>query len=180
MTTELRRLKLEKAYYSIDVDRDGVIDELDVTALAQIWCDTYDLEPRSEDWRRIHFHAHKLFRGMPGKTDGEGVKRVTVEDWVAWGDDPAFPAFVEDAAIPFSIAVFTAADKDRDGRITAPEMMAAQIRGGMSEEETTQAFGMLDTDGDGYVTTQEYVEAARAFYLSDDPDEPGNSIAGDL
>lgn len=181
MATELRRRKLEKVYRSMDADEDGVIDELDVTALAQIWCDTYDLAPRSESWRRIHFHARKMFRDIiPGRLGAEGIKWVTVEDWITWGDDPAFPAYVEASAVPFSMAVFAAADKDADGRITVAEMMAAQLRSGMSEAETRQAFDLLDTDRDGYVTTAEYSRAARAFYLSDDHDEPGNTIAGEL
>jgi hypothetical protein len=180
MTTELRRRKLEKAYGSIDVDQDGVIDELDVTSLAQIWCETYDLSPRSEGWRAIHGQAHKMWRDMPGHMGADGIKRVTVEEWVTWGDAPGFAEFVEVSAIPFSMAVFAAADKDKDGRINAEEMMAAQLRGGMSKEETNKAFGTLDTDGDGYVTTYEYIEAAREFYLSDDPNARGNHIAGEL
>lgn len=180
MTSELRRRKLEKSFGSIDVDRDDVIHEVDVTALAQIWCETYDLTPRSPDWTAIHIAGQKLFREMPGTTDAHGVKRITVQDWITWGDDPAFPGFVEATAIPFSMAVFAAADKDNDGRINAAEMMAAQTRGGMSEDETNKAFGILDTDGDGYVTTDEYIQAARDFYLSDDPNAPGNFIAGEL
>jgi EF hand domain-containing protein len=180
MTTELRQRKLEKAYGSIDVDQDGVITALDVTALAQIWCETYDLPPRSADWFAIHAAGQKLFREMPGSTGPDGVKHVTAADWVRWGDDARFPEFVENTAIPFSMAVFDAADKDDDGKIDRAEMMAAQIRGGMSEVETKQAFGILDTDGDGYVTHDEYVRAARDFYLSDDPEAPGNSIAGEL
>jgi hypothetical protein len=108
------------------------------------------------------------------------MKRVTREDWVHWGDEPEFPEFVEKSAIPFSMAVFGVADSDRDGRITVEEMMAAQIKSGMRPQETRAVFDRLDTDADGYVTDKEYVQAAREFYLSDDPNAPGNAIAGDL
>jgi Ca2+-binding EF-hand superfamily protein len=180
MVSELRQKKLEKSFGSIDVDADGVIDLLDVTALSQIWCDTYELTPRSEHWRSIHAAGNKMFAGMPGTVDADGIKRVTARDWVDWADKPDFPEFVEESAIPYSMAVFAAADADNDGRINAAEMMAAQIKGGMSEAETKSAFSVLDTDGDGYVTFDQYVEAAREFYLSDDPNAPGNHIAGEL
>jgi Ca2+-binding EF-hand superfamily protein len=180
MTSTLRRRKLEKVFGSIDVDHDGVIHDVDITALAQIWCETYDLAPRSADWNAIHQQANKMWRDMPGQLDATGTKRVTVHEWVAWGDHPEFPEFVERSAIPFSMAVFAAADKDKDGRIDRAEMMAAQTRGGMSEAETIKTFATLDTDADGYVTTDEYIQAAREFYLSDDPNAPGNGIAGDL
>jgi Ca2+-binding EF-hand superfamily protein len=180
MTTDLLRRKLEKVFGSFDVDADGVIDELDITAMAQIWCDTYEVAPRTADWRRIHGAAHKMWRDIRGSVDADGVKTVTLEEWVVWGDKPEFPEFVERSAIPFSMAVFGAADGDRDGRITVEEMMAAQLKSGMTAEETRGAFDLLDTDHDGFVTAAEYVQAAREFYLSDDPDAPGNSIAGDL
>jgi Ca2+-binding EF-hand superfamily protein len=178
--SDLRRRKLEKSYGSIDVDQDGVIDELDVTALSQIWCDTYDLAPRSPAWRKIHGQGQQMFRGMAGSVDADGIRRVTLDDWLNWATKPEFVEFVERDAIPYSMAVFSAADKDEDGKINAAEMMAAQIRGGMSEKETADAFGVLDTDGDGYVTYDEYVAAARDFYLSEDPEARGNYIAGDL
>ena len=179
-TTDLRRRKLEKVFTSFDVDQDGVIDQLDIIALAQIWCETYEVAPRSEGWQRIHSAGLKMWRDMRGRTDAEGVKRVTREEWVAWMAEPGFAEFVENSAVPFSLAVFGVADEDRDGRITMPQMMAAQSRSGMSEAETKAAFDLLDTDSDGYVTDAESAQAARDFYLSDDPDAPGNKIAGDF
>jgi len=180
MSTELRRRKLEKVFGSFDVDQDGIIDGLDITAMAQIWCDTYEAAPMSEEWRKIHSAAARMWRDIRGETDLDGVKRVTRKGFVAWMAEPDFAEFVERAAIPFSLAVFDVADKDRDGRITMPEMMAAQSKSGMSEAETKAAFDLLDTDGDGYVSDAQYAQAARDFYLSDDPEAPGNKIAGDL
>ncbi|MBV9445830.1 MAG: hypothetical protein JO345_08040 [Streptosporangiaceae bacterium] len=180
MPSELRRRKLEKSFYSIDADHDDVIYDTDVIALAQMWCDIYDLPPRSPDWTAIHAAGQKVFREMPGTTGADGIKRITMQDWLSWADDPAFPIFVERAAIPFSMAVFGAADKDNDNRLTAEEMNPGQAQGGMSDDDTKVAFDVLDRDRDGYVTTQQYIEAQREFYLSDDPDAPGNLIAGPI
>jgi Ca2+-binding EF-hand superfamily protein len=180
MVAELRQRKLQKVFASFDIDQDGVIDEMDITAMAQIWCDTYDVAPRSDGWRKIHGHAHRLWHDIRGSTDSYGSKKVTREEWVAWGDEAEFVDFVESAAIPFSMAVFDVADNDWDGRITVEEMMAAQMKSGMSAEETRDVFGRLDTDQDGYVTRHEYIQAAREFYLSDDPNASGNLIAGAL
>ncbi|GAA5127373.1 EF-hand domain-containing protein [Haloechinothrix salitolerans] len=180
MSTDLLQRKLAKVFASFDVDQDGVIDELDITAMAQIWCDVYEVAPNSAEWRQIHGRAHAMWREMRGSTGADGIKRVTLSEWVEWGTKPDFPDFVENAAIPFSLAVFDVADKDRDGKITMPEMMAAQSKSGMSPEETQSAFDTLDTDRDGYVTGEQYAQAAREFYLSDDPNAPGNLIAGDL
>ncbi|MBQ1056843.1 EF-hand domain-containing protein [Micromonospora sp. C32] len=180
MTTELQRRKLEKVFASYDADGDGVIDGLDITAMAQIWCDTYGVAPYSPGWRRIHGAAARMWRGMRGSDGPDGEKRVTVAEWVAWADKPEFPEFVTNAAAPFSLAVFDVADADRDGRINHAEMFAAQSKSGMRSDDTQRIFDRLDTDRDGYLTSEEYGRAAHEFYLSTDPDAPGNVIAGEL
>jgi hypothetical protein len=88
--------------------------------------------------------------------------------------------FVERAAIPFSLTAFAIADADGDGRCQVHEMMAAQHRSGMSEEEVRRSFDLLDPDGDGFITADEFIEALREFYFSNDPTAPGNFLAGDL
>jgi hypothetical protein len=180
MISDLRRRKLEKVFASIDVDQDGIIDELDIIAMAQIWCDTYEVAPRSDGWRKIHSAALEMWHDIRCCTDENGAKRATRQNWVAWGETQEFAEFAETSAIPFSMAVFDVADGDGDGRITVEEMMAAQIKSGMTAAETRHVFDRLDTDRDGLVSAPEYVQAAREFYLSDDPDAPGNVIAGDL
>jgi len=180
VATDFQRRKLEKVFASFDPDADGVIDELDLLAMAQVWCDTYGAAPNSADWRGIHAAALAMWRSLRAGLGAPADGKLTTDEWVAAMDSPFFPKFVDDAAIPFSMAVFAAADKDGDGRITAAEMFAGQSRTGMTEAETRAAFEQLDGDGDGFVTAQEYVEAARDFYLSEDPEAAGNLIAGDL
>jgi Ca2+-binding EF-hand superfamily protein len=180
MATTFQQHKLEKVFDSFDLGHKGVIDELDLVAMAQIWCETYDATPNSLTWRKIHGQARGFWRGIQASMESGDVERITKADWVAYMDKPGFAEFVEKVAIPFSMAVFDAADKDGDGRITVEEMMAGQGKSGMSEQETRSAFELLDIDHDGLVTADEYVQAAREFYLSEDPDAPGNLIAGDL
>lgn len=180
MPSDLRRRKLLKSFGSLDFDHDGVIDEVDAVALAQLWCDTFELDPRSGDWRRIHRCAHTLLRDVPGKPDPDGIKRITLQDWLDWGDHPDFARYVEQIAIPFSVAVFTAADKDKDGLLTPSDMMAAHLKAEMSEADSQLAFSSLDTDGDGYVSVDRYFAANREFYLSEDPEARGNFLAGHL
>jgi Ca2+-binding EF-hand superfamily protein len=76
--------------------------------------------------------------------------------------------------------VFSAADKDKDGLLTQADMMVAHLKADMSEEDSKLAFKSLDTDGDGYVSVNQYFEANREFYLSEDPAARGNYLAGHL
>jgi Ca2+-binding EF-hand superfamily protein len=177
MVTELQRRKYEKAFDRFDADDDGIIDETDILAMAQLWCSTFDVAPRSEGWKKINSLANKMWRDLQGTVDADGNKTVAKEEWdAAMGD----PDFVETVALPFALAAFDLADKDGSGQLTVDEMIAAQSKAGMSEEESREVFDKLDTDGDGYVTRDEYAQAVREFYLSDDPNAAGNLMAGNI
>jgi Ca2+-binding EF-hand superfamily protein len=178
--TDLQIRKLEKVFASFDADADGVIDVLDFTGMAQLYCDAYGVAPRTETWRKIHGCAHVMWRSIEQRTGTLHPARLTRREWVSWSTSHEYADFVVHAAIPFSMTAFSMADADHDGRCNVDEMMAAQRRSGMIEDEIRRSFDLLDSDGDGYVSAEEFARALNEYYFSDDPDAPGNSIAGDL
>jgi hypothetical protein len=180
MLSDLRRRKLEKVFASFDPDADGVITRADLLTMAGVWCQVYELPAGSAGNVAVHDSADRWWSGIQEALGGRPLDRLTLAEWLDVAQQPAFADFVEKAAIPFSMAVFAVADADGDGRITVEEMSAAQSRTGMSVAETSHVFRLLDADRDGFVSTDDYAGAARGFYLSDDPDHPGNLIAGRL
>ncbi|HEV2887537.1 MAG TPA: EF-hand domain-containing protein [Jatrophihabitans sp.] len=178
--TDLQLRKLVKVFASFDTDADGVIDVLDFTGMAQVYCEAYGIAPRSQSWRKIHQCAQVMWRAVEQRTGSLNPAKLTRQEWISWMGSHEYDDYVTQAAIPFSLMAFWLADADHDGRCDVDEMMAAQRRSGMSEDEIRRSFDLLDTDGDGYVTTEDFAQALEEFYFSDDPDAPGNSIAGDL
>jgi Ca2+-binding EF-hand superfamily protein len=181
MVSSIRRLKLEKVFASFDADHDGFVSRDDVISLAELWCGTYNLPPAGDERRVVHECANEWWIGLTAMLDrSHDCNRVHREEWVACSEKEEFEEFVERVAIPFSMSVFRIADGDGDGRIGLAEMAAAQSKSGMSDKETRDVFDSLDNDRDGYVTSEEYTWALKAFYMSDDSDEPGNLLAGQL
>lgn len=178
--TDIQVRKLHKWFASFDADGDGVIDVLDFTGMAQLQCEAYGIAARSDTWRRLHECAHVVWRAIEQRTGTLNRAKLTRQEWVSWMGSNEYADFVVGAAIPFSLMAFSIADADGDGRCDVNEMMAAQHRSGMSEEEIHRYFDRLDLDGDGYVTADDYAQALREFYFSDDPAARGNFIAGDL
>jgi len=178
--SELQIRKLDKVFLSFDADGDGVIDVLDLTGMAQLYCDAYGIATRSERWRKMHGCAQVMWRAIEQRTGTADPAKLTRQEWLDWRGSSEYVDYVILAAIPFSLAAFALADADGDGRCQVEEMSAAQRRSGMSEREIRWSFGLLDSDGDGYVTAEEFAQALEEYYFSDDPDAPGNSIAGDL
>ncbi len=178
--SEFQVRKLNRWFASFDTDGDDVIDVLDFTGMAQLYCDAYGVPTRSDTWRRMHEAAHVLWRAIERRTGTLNPAKLTRQEMISWLGTAEYADFIERAAIPFSTTAFAIADADGDGRCNVYEMMAAQRRSGMSEEEVHRSFDLLDLDGDGYVTEDDFVEGHRDFYLGDDPTGPGNYMAGDL
>lgn len=178
--TDLQVRKLDKWFASFDVDGDGAIDILDFTGMAQVYCEAYGVEPRSETWRRMHEWAHIVWRAIDQRVGALNPARLTRDELIAWFGSSQYTDFIVHVAIPFSETAFSIADADGDGRCDVSELMAAQRRSGMSEEEIHRSFDLLDFDGDGYVTLEDFTQAHLDFYFGDDPDAPGNLMAGEL
>jgi Ca2+-binding EF-hand superfamily protein len=51
---------------------------------------------------------------------------------------------------------------------------------GQSEQDCEHAFAALDLDGDGVLSREELLRAARDYYTSDDPSAIGNLLFGRL
>jgi Ca2+-binding EF-hand superfamily protein len=177
MATQLQKRKYEKAFDRFDVNRDGVLQENDITAMAKTWCETFNVAPHSKEATRINDLATKLWRDVLAATDTDSGGTVTKEEWNAAMEKPDF---VDRVALPFALAVFDVADTDNSGRLSVNEMIAAQTRAGITEEETRRMFDALDSDHDGEVTRDEYAKAIREFYLSEDPNAVGNLMVGNL
>src|SRR5437868_5828064 len=122
--------KLDRWFASFDTDGDGVIDLLDFTGMAQLYCDAYQVPTRSETWRRMHERAHVLWRAIEQRTGAANPAKLTQEELVSWLGSGEYADFVVLAAIPFSETAFSIADADGDGRCNVDEMMAAQARSG--------------------------------------------------
>ena len=178
--SDLQVRKLDRWFASFDTDRDGVVDVLDVTGMAQVYCEAYGVPPRSDTWRDMHRWALVMWQAIERRTGALDPARLTRDEWVSWIGTHEYVDFILRAAIPFSQMAFSIADADGDGRCDVYELMAAQRRSGMSEEEIHRAFARLDQDGDGYATTEDFERAHREFYFSDDPAAPGNYLAGEI
>jgi hypothetical protein len=69
-------------------------------------------------------------------------------------------------------------DADHDGRITAAEHRAFLVAMTVDPTRAATAFPHLDTDGDGFLSREEYVQLMEEFYTSDQPDSAGSWILG--
>ena len=115
--------------------------------------------------------------------DFDGDARVTLPEWKAYGH-----AIQRGVGEGESMTLRTlqraargtldAIDRTGSGRVTEEEY--ADWLDAWGAEGSAEAFQRLDRGGKGFLTKEDLVVAVQEFYLSDDPDAPGNALYGPL
>ncbi|MET9295084.1 EF-hand domain-containing protein [Streptomyces sp. NPDC003077] len=88
------------------------------------------------------------------------------------------PKTFEHVVLPIADALMRALDTDRDGELTTDEYVRMYDALGIDPATSTPAFHRLDRDGNGVISHAEFRTAIEEFYLSPDPEAPGNWLLG--
>ncbi|MFH9422865.1 EF-hand domain-containing protein [Streptomyces sp. NPDC017529] len=88
------------------------------------------------------------------------------------------PKTFEHVVLQIVDALMRALDTDGNGRLTADEYVRMYDALGIDPATSTPAFHRLDRDGDGAVSHAEFRTAIEEFYLSPNPEAPGNWLLG--
>ncbi len=113
--------------------------------------------------------------------DADGNGEITREEFVAaiakgLESDPQYV----DKMVKVSEVTFRAADEEGDGKLTPLQIERIYRAYGVNERLSTETFARIDRNGDGYVSIDEFVRAARDVYSSNDPEAPGAVMFGPL
>jgi hypothetical protein len=173
-----RQRKLAARFVQHDVDGDGFLEEGDYQALSASLADRLaaDGDTRAEiaagfaeQWQQLCTYA-----GID-----RGGRLSLAEYTTAMGAGIAGdPDGLDRAVLRTGLAVLRATDGDSDGFLDLSEWerLGQLLRVGDAKE----SFALLDTDGDGRLSSAEIAAAVRDFYTSDDPATPGNLVFGQV
>lgn len=80
--------------------------------------------------------------------------------------------------ISAATAMFEAIDENADGKISAAEYRQLIEAWNGCETDTGEIFPLLDFDGDGHLSQDEFTDLWLEFWVGDDPDSPGTWVFG--
>ncbi|MFD3808943.1 EF-hand domain-containing protein [Streptomyces sp. NPDC058619] len=184
MTNDLLDRKLDRAFTHLDADRSGVIDADDIIALGSRLLSAL-AEPATSPKATLVMGGladfwQDLFTELDIDRDGKvtpeeykvGMTRLYAQGGPAY--DRSFRPMVQ--------AILTIVDTDGDGRISPEEFHKAQeaFDTRLSPADAETLFQRIDADGDGTLTLDELLHAAREYYTGTDEDAPGNLLFGEL
>ncbi|MFD0266136.1 EF-hand domain-containing protein [Streptomyces sp. NPDC127106] len=159
--TQAERGHFQAMFKKVDVDGDGVIEQVDIDQLVQEMLVRAGAYPGSPAWRRVTDLGNKMWQTLRSGTDADGDGRVTAREFVS-----AYrrPDFLDQVAIPFELAVLETADADNDGKISLAEWLTWQQVKGLPSAEALQEFQKSDADGDGFLTRDECARHVKESY----------------
>lgn len=181
MLSELHDRKAVHYFNLIDEDGNGIVEASDFALRAQRLATAQNVttEGRREELREqvVTWWDHICIIA-----DFDGDARVTLSEWKAYWrsiqrgverDDQTLQTLHRAAR-----STLRAVDRDDNGRITRSEYAAwLDAWGG---EGSDDAFNQLDRGGKGFLNEEDLVVAVQEFYLSDNPEAPGNVLYGVL
>nr|WSW42572.1 EF-hand domain-containing protein [Streptomyces sp. NBC_01001] len=88
------------------------------------------------------------------------------------------PEHFEGAILAIADALMQALDTDGDGVLNRTEYVRLYDELGVPPVHSEEAFKRLDRDGNGTISHDEWRTAISEFYLSTDPNAPGNWLLG--
>ncbi|MFI9362693.1 EF-hand domain-containing protein [Kitasatospora sp. NPDC053057] len=163
MVTRTERDRFQAMFRKLDIDGDGVIEQVDMDQVVQEVLVRTGALPGSPTWRRVTDLSNKWWQTLRSSADADGDGKVTAREFVA-----AYrrPEFLDQVAIPFELAVLETIDADNDGRISLVEWLTWQQAKGLPPHEALQEFQQIDVDGDGFLTRDECTQHVKESYTT--------------
>lgn len=180
MLTELQRDKLERFFYILDFDRNGVIEKDDFIGIAENLCILWGIreaDPRYKKLMKQFEDSWSRFDFFVNANDG----RANWEHWIHFGeevivngDEDMYNAYVEQ----YVGELFDNFDTDKDGYISLDEFIDLFVSYRIEVRFAAKAFRKIDLNHDSLISRGELIKAVKEFFRSDDPDAPGNWLFG--
>jgi Ca2+-binding EF-hand superfamily protein len=183
MTTETMSImerKYAKRFEMLDADGSGVIDHGDFAMLAKRLIDGLGVTPGSPKAERVVNGYQELWGTLQRMVDEDGDGEITKAEFISGmtrlaGDRPGFKRIIE----PLARLNLSLCDADGDGTLNEMEFAnLLHLFNATAMDEGAAIFHRLDTTGDGFLSLEEILDALCDFYISSDPDAPGNSLFG--
>jgi Ca2+-binding EF-hand superfamily protein len=173
MASEFQRRKITGVFRAMDVDGDGFLQQRDFEALRDRWTALRGVSPGSPGYERLA----GVMMGWWGtlRAASERGERVTLDEVMQLVDRlPGMP----DAVAATATAMFEAVDENSDEEVSAAEYRQLIEAWTGVTTDTDEIFPLLDLNGDGHLSRDEFIRLWTEFWAGDDPAAPGTWVFG--
>jgi len=181
MSTDLQDKKFNYVFTWFDQNGDGVITYDDMEKIAKLFTDlAEDQKNKDAMYKGFMNWWQLLLDGREDKSEAAGDKiankefiRIMYAVVIAPGNFEKAVGFIVDGLLG-------ALDKDGNGSLSQDEYIGMYNALGIPPTTSSEAFKRLDRDGSGEISHKEFQQALFEYYLSADPEAPGNWLLGSM
>ena len=180
LQTDIQKIKLHNLYLAFDSDGNGYIEIADVDALARRIVENQGLSTSSALHGELQGKLHAYWNVMVGALDVDKDARVSKEEFLQFAirvaKDMNGPAGRSIQAV--SDVLFSVADRDGKGTISATEFVRCMRSYGILDTVTMSAFELVDADKNGRITREEFLSFMREVFQSRALDDASALVFG--
>lgn len=180
MLGTVQKTNMNRVFDTLDTIGNGVIEADDFTTMAQRMRavnPAMDQQTQAE----IDQAFAEWWETFRTATDTDADGQITRDEFltaVERGIDND-PRWIE-RMVNVSKVVFHAADTEGNGQLTHEQVDRIYQAFGVDDSNSTETFARIDSDGSGTIGVEEYIQAAREVYQTNDPAAPGAVMFGSL
>ncbi|MBI3269406.1 MAG: EF-hand domain-containing protein [Planctomycetes bacterium] len=179
MITDLHRRKFTARFRHMDCDGSGQLTKEDFVTLAERLIAARPSPPTPASATRIREAYARMWEGMQRHADTDGDQRITLDEYVqACGRMVEQPERFDRLIGELAPIVLRLYDMNGDDTLSLSEFLTMTRALSLADDAATDMFRRLDRDGSGTLSVTEICAAVREFYLSADPNAPGNWFFG--
>lgn len=171
MASDLQRRKVSGVFRAMDADKDGFLEKSDFEALTARWVRIREGAGEA----RLSAIMMGWWETLLAASDLDRDNEVTLDEVLLvvqrLGE-------MTDVVAGTARAMFEAIDEDVDGKISAAEYHQLIEAWAGEPTDTDEIFPLLDLDGDGYLSEDEFTELWTEFWAGDDENSPGTLVFG--
>lgn len=180
MANPVKSQKFNSLFNWFDQGRDGKLSHDDFQAMIGLFT---QLVPEGDQANaagiRNAFEEWWQLLLKYGDSDGDG--QVSREEFITVMEaNVTSPGHFEHAVLAIIDSLMKALDTNGNGVLSRDEYVRMYSALGIPPEHSGEAFQRLDRDGDGVISQEEFRAAISEFYLSADPNAPGNWLIGPM